>query len=490
MANGTDIAAESQAYLNWLYQYLKSVGTYGDPDVSDPFGFWNNQPTQAYQMLVDAQSLLEQEAWGSSYMYSLPFFGDYMNMMQEGQKTFPTQENYSWLEGGQLVAGGQILRTQDGRYVDPNTGIEYDLQTALTMIKNWLGTKDDNSMTQAEEASLDLALKELAWEKEKYGTLSASDKASLQLAYDQLQQTRNEWLANLKANPADWIEKWYAEHLPAGSQMPQNYPWGEPVVGTPAWEQKVGVTGGAATPQTTWNTTPAGGATQTSWGGGQGAQPTTPQIGNPWITGGQPNTQAINNWTGIEGRVTPASLSGAGYNMDSYEQYMRQQPNSSITPEEYYSDLGAYELAAYYNPAYAYGAQQARIALGAGAITPQQYNEIRQANFVDEKGNPLAPQTSAARAGIQEAAMWEKANTPQGYLSMLQARGVSPDQWVSSLSPQASQEMRDYLTGAQKAINTPLPGGNWASYSPDYNWSVGNPVDTGWSMSNPYAMYD
>lgn len=359
MANGTDIEAESQAYFDWLLHEL-GLQDYSWDEFLDmvDYGGWawyrlpekyTQEQLQAARMAADAYNILSQGIWGTSGMYSLPFISEYMAMMQQGQKTFPEQENYPWLEGGQLVAGGQILRTSDGRYVDPNTGIEYDLQTALTMIQNWLGTKDDNSMTEAEEASLNLALQELAWEKEQYGTLSASDKASLQLAYDQLQQTRNEWLVGLKANPADFIEKWYAEHLPAGTQMGETYPWGEPVVGTPEWAQKVGIT-----PQTTVSS----------------------------------------------GRQAPSTFRG----------------------------------------------------------------ETRG----DWASEDNEPKTSSSRFST-----WASPNreirgqtlTPQAYLTMLQAQGIPPSRWISSLGPNASADMLNYIARAKNAIETPLPGGYWSAYS-------------------------
>jgi hypothetical protein len=454
MANGTAIV---QQYIDWLAGLLQSAYQSGDTlglgDPSKSGGGWFSGPSKAYSLMEDvinrlnAGTSIEQMPW-----FSIPPMSG-VDSFVETYKNYYAQEDKSWLEGGQLVAGGQILRTKDGRYVDPSTGIEYDLQTALTMIQNWLGTKDDDSLTKAEEASLDLALKELAWEKEKFGTLSAADKAQLQLAYDQLQQTRNEWLANLQANPADWIEKWYAEHLPTGSQLGQTYPWGEPVVGTDAWAQKVGINGGAATPTTT------GG----SWSPPNVTQPTI-RGGNPWTTPqGGVNQQAINNWTGGSGKLT--TLGGSYGNMPSYQEYMKAYPNSSITPEGYYSEMGAYELAAQYNPAYAYGAQQAKIALQTGDITPTQYQQIKDMNFVDAQGNPLAPQTRAQLSSQQVAQGWAQMESPQGYVAMLQAQGITPDSWAKTFSPQASQQVKDYTSQYANYLMTTNPN------SPNWNWS-------------------
>jgi len=463
MANGTDIG---QLYLDWLDGLLKSAFYQGDVlGLGDPSqkggGGWFDNPSKAYLLLEEmTNKLREGESLGMMPWYSTPPMSG-VDPFIETYQNYYAQENQPWLEGGQLVAGGQILRTQDGRYVDPNTGIEYDLQTALTMIQNWLGTKDDDSLTRYEEESLNLALQELAWDKEQYGTLSASDKASLQLARDELQQTRNEWLAGLQAQPADWIERWYAERLPAGTQMGETYPWGEPVVGTDAWSQKMGFSG--ATPSG-GTAVPAGVAQATG-----GVWQPTSQGGNPWITAqGTPDIEAINAWTGRQSSgVPPENISiGSGYpNLQSYEQYMRQYPNSDITPEAYYSQAGAYEIAAYYNPAYAYGAQQAALALKSGEITNTQYQAIKAANFVDAQGNPLAPQNKWAKANQATAAGWAQAQSPAGYLSTLQAQGIPPSQWASrSKNPDVSA----YLGGAAEALAAPLPTPEgktpWSSY--------------------------
>jgi len=243
--------------------------------------------------------------------------------------------------------------------------------------------------------------------------------------------------------------------------MGETYPWGEPVVGTDAWSQKMGFSG--ATPSG-GTAVPAGVAQATG-----GVWQPTSQGGNPWITAqGTPDIEAINAWTGRQSSgVPPENISiGSGYpNLQSYEQYMRQYPNSDITPEAYYSQAGAYEIAAYYNPAYAYGAQQAALALKSGEITNTQYQAIKAANFVDAQGNPLAPQNKWAKANQATAAGWAQAQSPAGYLSTLQAQGIPPSQWASrSKNPDVSA----YLGGAAEALAAPLPTPEgktpWSSY--------------------------
>lgn len=114
---------------------------------------------------------------------------------------------------------------------------------------------------------------------------------------------------------------------------------------------------------------------------------------NPWQT-----VQDIINWTGITGAVTTESLKAAGYNLPlgSYEDYLKLYPEAGKPgatiegPEQYYAYTGAYELAALYNPQFAFGAQQAKVALSGGEITPTQYKSYQQQGFINEQGQPLA----------------------------------------------------------------------------------------------------
>jgi hypothetical protein len=226
------LTQEQQLYFSWLTNQLANefisgaTGNIGDPNKSN---------SAAYKLLEKTLGDLLSGAPLTSLFGYADFLTDYSTAYPQN----PALE-------GTLVAGGQILMTPDGRYVDPDTGTQYDTNEALLIIKNFLNKISDSGgeqgLTPYEEASLDLALKNLEWEKYQFGNLSADQKASIDLARAQLQQTRNEWLAELKANPTDWIEKWYAESLPTGTQLGETYPWGAPTVGTEAWAKAKGLT--------------------------------------------------------------------------------------------------------------------------------------------------------------------------------------------------------------------------------------------------------
>jgi hypothetical protein len=248
-----DSYGNAKSYRDWLYTQLKMMegtdNSLGDPDNSG--GGWFNSPSEAYRLLQYVDGLLGQGIWGTDSMLQLPYVQEYLSLKGE---VFP-EGLPDWAANGSVVVPGKLLRLPDGSYVDYN-GVKVDTNTALYMIKDFLGDKGDSGLTEFEEAQLDIALKELAWEKYQFGNLSADQKASIDLAYAQLQQTRNEYLAGLKANPADWIEKWYAESLPAGAQMGETYPWGAPTVGTEAWAKAKGITDGGYTSPTYGTTTP------------------------------------------------------------------------------------------------------------------------------------------------------------------------------------------------------------------------------------------
>jgi len=443
-------------YYNWILGCIATAQSLGLKD-SVVVGGTSYKVGDTGKFIQDIIIRLGQSSEGLTSDF--PFVDDYYGFAFKKGRVTPQEEQLpEWAMNGSVVVPSKLIRLPDGSYVDYN-GIKVDPDTALSMMKDFLGTKDDSTLTAYEEGALNQALQELLWEKEQFGTLSASDKAALQLAYDQLQQTRNEWHARLQANPADFIEKWYAEHLPAGTQMPATTPWGEAAVGTPEWMQQY--SGGGVTP--------SGGAATPGVGAVGGAWQPTGQGGNQWATPeGTPDIEAINAWTGRQQPgAPPENLSpGTSYgNLPSYEVFMRQYPNSSITPEAYYSQAGAYELAAYYNPAYAYGAQQAQVALVAGEITGAEYQAMQQANFVDAQGNPLAQRTAGQKGVAQVAAGWAQAQSPAGYLSTLQAQGIPPSQWASrSKNPDVSA----YLGGAAEALAAPLPtpAGSepWSSY--------------------------
>lgn len=102
---------------------------------------------------------------------------------------------------------------------------------------------------------------------------------------------------------------------------------------------------------------------------------------------------AIENWTGIpsEQPLTTEALKGAGYQVESYREWLARYPNAvaPMSEAEYYVKEGAYELAARTEPEYAFAAQQARTALSGGKLTPEQYASYEKQHFLSEAGQPL-----------------------------------------------------------------------------------------------------
>jgi hypothetical protein len=85
------------------------------------------------------------------------------------------------------------------------------------------------------------------------------------------------------------------------------------------------------------------------------------------------------------------AMSAGGYNFPSFEEYKQRYPRTRLTPAAYYCKMGAYELAAKTDPAYAWGAQLARRALARKWITPVAYSSMKKRGFVRKDGTPLSP---------------------------------------------------------------------------------------------------
>lgn len=439
--------------------------------VNEFFALQTTDPEEYMRILQDPSGKELPDMSGTGYTFDWAFSLETGQAWQlAGEDTgVGIPEPATWEE--YLERQRELLDLERGPYSEERALAE------LQLLQKRLA--DFGEMTPSQQANFDLDLQRLEWEMQQYGTLSAAQAAELNLAREELGLRRNEWLAGLQAQPATFIERWYAEHLPAGTEMPAYTPWGTAPVGTEEWMQQYETPayGGVGQP-TTISGVPTGGGWQ---------PPSAYQGGvNPWITAqGTPDIETINRWTGrlTEG-APPTSMSisgGAGYrNLPSYEQHMRAYPNSNITPEAYYSDAGAYELAAYYNPAYAYGAQRATMALKSGEITRGEYQSMQQANFVDASGNPLVPLSKWAEAAQTTAAGWAQAQSPPGTVGRLQAQGIPPSDWASQVK-YGTQEMQGYVGAAAEALQAPLPGGGWKNFlaQGQPGWGGGVGVTTG-----------
>lgn len=261
-------------YLGWLQGRLYDAMQAGEPlfgvDKEDKIAEFIYELLQRPYATVPTGTLPSE----------LPLVNEYYDYIYGRQRVTPEEEQLpDWATEGEVVVPQKLIRLPDGRHVD-FSGIQVDADTALRMIQDWLaGLEDDGQeLSAAEQASLDLALRELAWEKEQFGTLSAYQREQIDIARQGLGLERQQWLAGLMASPADWVERWYAEHLPAGAEMPRKYPWGAPAAGTRAWERER--FGGAAPsmPGTTppWLDYEGGGAPYPP------APPTQAANGQPW----------------------------------------------------------------------------------------------------------------------------------------------------------------------------------------------------------------
>jgi hypothetical protein len=296
------LSSQQWLYFNWLSNQLANKFLAGtDDNLGDP----NRVGTPAFNILEKT-------------------LGDLLAGMPEenlyGYKGFLADYGAGGMPPGQLVAGGRILQTADGRFLDPSSGLEYDPDTALTMIRDWLGTKTDDTLTAAEEAQLDLALKDLAWQKEKYSTLSAADKAQLDFSYAQLQQTRNEWLAGVLAEPSRFIEgayaqqiagqqpyggyiqRWLAERLPQGAEMPEAYRTTTPAG---AWEPTATWGGAQPTAPAGWTMNPsayltmlqARGVPTTGWQSNQPGTASFLNLAKQSVWAGLPTPEGVVPWS-------------------------------------------------------------------------------------------------------------------------------------------------------------------------------------------------
>jgi hypothetical protein len=241
MANGADLG---QAYLDWLRQQIVNAG-YGDPEniqtwwASEETGraWWSNDPDIAWQEAYqNAKSLIEQGAWGTSAMLQLPNIDEFLSLYGGVQEALaPTGGVPS---NATRMGNLDLYQLPDGSFVD-SSGMRVDPDYAATMLQDWLASKRTSGLTASEQAQLQLALDNLAWEKYQYGTLSADQQAQLAQAQTELAAQQNYYnqqynlqqqqgvmdyydlLAQLSASPANWIQRWYAERLPQGAEIPE-----------------------------------------------------------------------------------------------------------------------------------------------------------------------------------------------------------------------------------------------------------------------------
>jgi hypothetical protein len=315
---------ESNAYFDtWV-----SLGRPGyattQPKEEAPLSYndyLNLSDDEQLEIVLDPSGSRLPDLAGTGWSWEWAFSPDTGNswMMVSGEEA----QGQGYPEGGNVVVPGQLLQLEDGSFIDYNLGLPVANETALQMIRSWLGTKDDTTLTEYEERNLNLALERLKWEKEAYGTLSAYEKQQLDLARQNLALEREQWLAGLQANPATWIERWYAEHLPAGTEMPETTPWGEPAPGIEAWTRQR--FGGETTPQRGERVT----VPRTAWSPEGEREVFVPEENTP--TSVAPQTS---------GQAARAKIAAAYEQARSPQGYLYQLQAQGIPPSRWVESLG------------------------------------------------------------------------------------------------------------------------------------------------------
>lgn len=186
-----------QMYINWLSNYLIALS------------YTENPPMQADEVPEYIDRIVNNLKTGQDLM-SQDYFGQFLELYQA---TYPSEAGYS---------------DADLAYMEAQTA---NLQAKTQQILNDIAQTGE--ITPYQQAQLDLAMKELEMLAQQQGV----DQEQLALAKEQLdfqkQQVQqqmaleyNQWLTELKANPATYLERWYAERMPRGEgKLPLQSDW-------------------------------------------------------------------------------------------------------------------------------------------------------------------------------------------------------------------------------------------------------------------------
>ena len=211
----------NQQYFDWLKAYFR----FQYPDDFDETGTAKEGSVSRGNLDFVANQLDS----GAS-VYSMPFFKDFTE---------------SYAAYGDIYGGAS---TQETDYVTAQTEkLKAETQQLLNEIAQ------SGNITPYQQAQLDQNLKELEVQMNQWGITNEQSRAQLELSKQQLDyqrqlaiqeqaQSYNEWLTQLQANPANWIERWYAERMPqGGSRIPL--------------QSDVVINKGAASPYVPWGQT-------------------------------------------------------------------------------------------------------------------------------------------------------------------------------------------------------------------------------------------
>jgi len=120
------------------------------------------------------------------------------------------EEGMSAEEAREMAEGtGQRYAAIDEQQAQAN------LDKTLLEIQQMLDSANQSGqMTEYDSRYMDYLLQQAAESARQFNLGNELDWKKYEQAQQQLQLQRDEWLAELKANPATWPERWAAEHLP------------------------------------------------------------------------------------------------------------------------------------------------------------------------------------------------------------------------------------------------------------------------------------
>ena len=167
-----------QAYYDFLLSYLKAQQYLGELDEDE-----------ATALLNYVANALDAGVSPATMPYFSEFYSNYQLMYPTSTTSGYTDEELSLISAQADYYQAQILQ------------ILNDIQQTGTM-------------TAYEEAYLEYLTAQLEETARQFNLGNQLDWANYDLSKQQLELSRNEWLAELQASPANWMERWYAERLP------------------------------------------------------------------------------------------------------------------------------------------------------------------------------------------------------------------------------------------------------------------------------------
>jgi hypothetical protein len=178
------MAQMSSAYTTWIANYLDYLTSIGelDEDAAD-------------KIYASAQTAIQTGAGLESYPLIDLFLETYGNVSGS-------------LYGTGATAG---MTDEEVAYLESQT------QLNIAKIQEILaGISQTGQASPDTIAELEYLREKLEFDMKQANIGNQIDWANYELSKQQLELQRNEWLSELQANPANWIERWQAERMPWG----------------------------------------------------------------------------------------------------------------------------------------------------------------------------------------------------------------------------------------------------------------------------------